>query len=94
MTNSPGTDKLSELRAKTDRQLIACITSNLDRGLSAARHRADYGMAETHFNEACALLPVTYGATHMERSRLESKLAHLEELLSEFSVNASMRASC
>ena len=69
--------KLVELRGKTDRQLIALIERELDRGLSS-----DRVTAEQAYSSAQGLLTVAHGASYDERRKLELKLACLGEFLS------------
>ena len=77
--------KLAELRAKTDRQLVALIRSTLDDGLAS---RAE---AERAYSEVRVLLPTVRDVTEAERRRLEWKLARLRELLDERPVHAMAR---
>jgi hypothetical protein len=74
MSNQPEATKLTALRARTDRQLIALINHQLDRGL-----QSDFTAAERIYREVSLLLPVVYGAPAGERRRLETKLARLAE---------------
>jgi hypothetical protein len=76
MSNQPEATKLTALRARTDRQLIAFINNQLDRGL-----RSDYATAERIHGEISRLLPVVYGASQADRRRLEAKLARLGVVL-------------
>jgi len=71
--------KLAELRAKTDRQLIALIHRQLDRALVFA----DGPRAQRAHADARALLECVDRITHEERSRLEAKLARLGRILNE-----------
>ena len=70
--------ELEQLRARTDRELVALIDRELDRGLewarSADRHWAD---AERVSAEARKLLPKVYNLN--ERLRLERKVRELIE---------------
>jgi len=90
----PKTEKLSELNAKTDRELHLLISSGLDRGLSFARLLIDeearerWASLDEFANKAeCAyalvsrLLPVAHGIAPVERRRLESRLTQLREIL-------------
>jgi hypothetical protein len=78
MSNQPEAARLSALRARTDGQLIALINRRLDLGL-----RSDFAddsaneEAERIYREVSQLLPVVYGASPVERRRLEAKLARL-----------------
>ena len=76
MSNQPEAAKLTALRARTDRQLIALINNQLDRGL-----RSDLAAAERIYREVSLLLPVVSGASPAERRRLQSKLVRLGESL-------------
>ncbi len=72
--------ELEQLRARTDRELVALIDRELDRGLvyvrSADRHWAD---AEKVSAEARKLLPKVYNLN--ERLRLERKVRELREAM-------------
>ena len=98
--------KLIELRSKTDRQLLALITSRLDAGLNYARlvtspdPEVSWTSSETFqasaaraYDEVCALLPWVSDVTRAERRRLESKLEQLRELLDESTIHAGMRVA-
>ena len=76
MSNQPEATKLTALRARTDRQLIALINNQLDRGLEA-----DFVTAERIYREVSRLLPVVYGASQADRRRIEAKRARLAETL-------------
>ena len=104
MNSRPECTKLIELRSKTDRQLVAFITSRLDVGLTYARLVADLGSdnnwasaeafqasAVKAYDEVRALLPWIDDVTRAERRRLESKLEQLRELLDESTIHAGMR---
>ena len=77
--------ELEQLRARTDRELVALIDRELDRGLgyarSADRHWAD---AEKVSAEARKLLPKVYNLN--ERLRLERKVGELQEAMGGFPV--------
>jgi hypothetical protein len=73
MTTQPQNRELSELRARTDRQLITLINRQLDRGLTSRGV-----IAEKIYLEVAPLLLVA-NADPLERSRLESKLDKLIE---------------
>jgi 5-methylcytosine-specific restriction endonuclease McrBC GTP-binding regulatory subunit McrB len=70
--------KLEQLRARTDRELVALIDRALDRGLELARS-ADWHWAgaEKTCAEARKLLPKVYNLG--ERLRLERKLRELRD---------------
>jgi hypothetical protein len=74
MSKQPEAAKLTALRARTDRQLIALINNQLDRGLES-----DFDAAERIYREVSQILPVLYGAVPAERRRVEAKLARLGE---------------
>ena len=76
MSNQQEATKLTALRARTDGQLIALINNQLDRGL-----RSDFAAAERIYREVSLLLPVLYGATAVERRRMQSKLDRLGEAM-------------
>jgi hypothetical protein len=89
MNSSPKASTLTELRAKTDRQLITLIGTRLDRGLAFARSLADdeahdrwvhefFTRAQEARSEARAWLPFVQDP---ERRRLELKLAELGHIL-------------
>ena len=77
--------ELEQLRARTDRELVALIDRELDRGLaylrSADRHWAD---AEKVSAEARKLLPKVYNLN--ERLRLERNVGELQEAMGGFPV--------
>ena len=96
--------KLTELRSKTDRQLIAFITHRLDSGLNYARLAAGpdsvgdwtsaevfQSRAERAYDEARVLMPWLEQASHTELQRLESKLLSLRGLLEESTIHAEIR---
>jgi hypothetical protein len=74
MSNQPEAMKLTALRARTDRQLIALINNQLDRGL-----RSDFATAAQIYREVSLLLPVVYRASAADRRRLQAKMARLGE---------------
>jgi hypothetical protein len=82
MSNQPEATRLTALRARTDRQLIALIDRRLDHGLQSDFAAED---AEHIYREVSQLLPVVYGASRAERRRLEAKLARL---------GASLHSAC
>ena|SRR5271166_490817 len=84
-------NKLFELRAKTDRQLVTFVTHRLDFGLrltNSDTHRTEAGRV---YDEVSSLLPWVYGLTRVERRLLECKLAHLREILAGLSSDAGCR---
>jgi hypothetical protein len=76
MLKQPEAAKLTALRARTDGQLVALINNQLDRGLEA-----DFVTAKRIYREVSRLLPVLYGASQVDRRRIEAKLANLAETL-------------
>ncbi len=73
--------RFAELRALTDRQLTALITSRLERGFALAWHPdCGAGGAYEELTRLCSeigrLLPAVSGS---DRARLQSQLAQLEE---------------
>ena len=78
--------KLDQLRARTDRELVALIDRGLDRSLHLARSAGNGGAAaEKARAEARKLLPRVYDLS--ERLRLERKLRSLEETLALLSAS-------
>lgn len=74
--------KLEQLRARTDRELIALIDRELARALETARSaNRHWASAEKAGDEARNLLPKVYNLG--ERLRLERKLKQLRETLDE-----------
>jgi len=76
MNHRRNTEKLAELRAKTDRQLLALIASTVNRGLRVAS--ALPAEAEIAYSEACALLQLIAPS---ERERATHQLARLRNQL-------------
>ena len=104
MNSRQQSQKLLELRSRTDRQLITFITSRLDAGLNFARlvggpdsisnwNTAEIlqSKAEKAYDEVCVLMPWLGRASHAELGRLESKLHTLRELLEESTIHAELR---
>ncbi len=86
--------KLAILRAKTDRDLVAVITSQLERGLRLAE--IGYGPraeAERAYTEAVLLLPRVYSLSEAERRRLETKVAELRQALDAQPPSPRVRAT-
>jgi hypothetical protein len=78
--------KLVELRAKTDRQLVAFINARVDAAVQLSPAEA-----EKVYAEGRALLPLVYGLTNAERCQLEWKLVQLRELLNDISSDAELK---
>jgi hypothetical protein len=77
--------KLTQLRSKTDRQLIAVISRRLDAGCDYAR-RGQYLQAEKAYDEVRVLLPCVDRLRPSEKLlQLEARLARLGETLEESS---------
>jgi len=100
-------NKLSELRTRTDRQLIELISSRLDRGLTFARMAADdesrriwastdefLRRAEKARSEVSAWMPLLAKAAEFERRRLELKLVQLAELLDHANRSMQVQTAC
>ena len=105
MSNRPESSKLSELREKTNRQLLEFLIRRLDTGLNFARLAADpesrsvwastsefHAGAEKAYAEVRALLPCLQGVSKFEHCRVEVKLELLGELLGQLSVAQRLRA--
>ena len=76
--------KFAILRAKTDRELVAVIAHQLDRGLRLARmDSAPRAEAERAYAEAVLLLPRVYALPEAERRWLENKISDLRQRLDE-----------
>jgi hypothetical protein len=75
--------KLSELRSKTDRQLLALIRRELDSAFGLANSYDENLLARAiaAHDEVCRLLPLVYTVSTGERRRLESELDQLANLL-------------
>lgn len=89
MITARQSSKLDELRAKTDRQLVAFIYSRLSSILQLC-DQADRTEAERDYAESRALLTLVYGLTSADRRRLEWKLLQVRELLDGLSSNAEL----
>ncbi len=78
--------KLEQLRARTDRELVALIDRELDRGIERARS-ADrcWADAEKVGAEARKLLPKVYNLG--ERTRLQRKLDQLLMTMGEIAMS-------
>ena len=77
--------ELEQLRARTDRELVALIERELDRGLELARSADQHWAgAEKVSAEARKLLPKVYNLN--ERLRLERKVRELREVMGGFSM--------
>ena len=76
-------EKLAELRAKTDRELLTLIQRELDRALTlvadvlANRESAFYGEAEKAYRKVITLLPKAPNMRRGERARIEATVKEL-----------------
>jgi hypothetical protein len=84
--------RFDELRMKTDKQLIQLVHVALNLGICEARHALKFAdtwaLAEDRyvrtrklFADAARLIPLTGEIPEEDRNRLETKLAHLREML-------------
>lgn len=78
--------KLAKLRAKTDRDLLRILNSDIDRGLAlgnvaATRQSAFYEQAETVYSRTIAILARTSSLHEDETAGLERKLRDLRMAL-------------
>ncbi len=89
MIPEPARTSLSELRRKTDRQLVALVRSEIESSLRLAR-RGALAEAEAVWNQARDLLAVAR-APESERSALE---ARLDEARAKFPRTAAAAARC
>lgn len=81
--------KLAELRAKTDRQILALVTRRLEAAIEAAEQRGDSLNAAGVYEESCRWLALVRGASQNELRQVERKLERLLELAPR-----KMRACC
>ncbi len=84
MSPSPENGKLGQIRARTDRQLVALINRRIEAGIRLARQlsrKESPEAAESAFAEAALLLPAVRGIDREERWRLEAGLNRLRNLL-------------
>jgi hypothetical protein len=100
MNYAPEHYKWMQLRAKTDRQLIALLHKTLAGGLRMALEAAEadapelYAQAQKAFDETRRLLPLVRNVSIAERRPLERELARLGCLLDETAVEARTSAAC
>lgn len=85
--------KLTALRAKTDRQLLAVIARKLDAGLEAAR-RGLLMQARTAHREVRSLLPLVHDVPAADRRRLESKFARLQNAVESGAAGLRIQTAC
>ena len=74
--------KLAELRARTDRDLVRILNTDLERALAlasvaATRHSVFRSQAEVMYTRAKTLLPELSGLAADELAQLEAKLKEL-----------------
>jgi len=101
--------KLAQLRARTDRQLVELISARLDHGFSYARVMAAQDSlpqwttvrefqkrAEDAWREAHHLLPALDGVAEPERAALLHRTQILREVLDQFAAETYpvKRAAC
>ncbi len=101
--------KLAQLRARTDRQLVELISARLDQGFSYARVlaaqdsepqwttiREFQGRAEDAWREAHHLLPALNGVAESDRASLLHRVNVLREVLDQFAAETYpvKRAAC
>jgi len=79
--------KLEELRARTDRQLLAYLEARLDRALALAGSAQSFAEAEQIYDEVRRLLPLVKHADPGEWTRLVGRLDDLPEVLGGVSVS-------
>jgi hypothetical protein len=87
MMQTSETRKLAELRAKTDRQLLAFLSARLDRGLAEAGNSFIHGAQVEQ--EVRRLLPLLEYANPAEWRRLQTRLSELSEILDGYSLQHS-----
>lgn len=105
----PHVQKLAQLRARTDRQLVELISAKLDHGFAYARVLATresqapwaaaqefQQRAEDAWHEAHHLLPALYGIAETDRAVLLRRAEILREVLDQFAAEAFpiRRAAC
>lgn len=101
--------KLAQLRARTDRQLVELISARLDHGFSCARVLAAQDSqpqwatvrefqqrAENAWREAHQLLPALDGVAETDRAALLRRVEILREVLDQFAAETYpiQRAAC
>jgi len=101
--------KLAQLRARTDRQLVVLISARIDHGfaysrvLAARNSQADWAAskeyqqrAEDAWREAYRLLPALDGTSETDRAALLRRAEMLRQLLDQFAAETAplKRAAC
>jgi hypothetical protein len=81
MTDRAESNKLAELRSKTDRQLLVLVGSKLDAALRHAQRTGDFSRAQKSHAEAKYWLSLVKNAPQAEIRRLERKLDELNYAL-------------
>jgi hypothetical protein len=94
MSTLSESSKLVELRAKTDRQLVAIITNRLEKGLNLAQTDLSRARAREAYAEARKLLPWVSNLNRSERRHLEEKLERLRQHLNAGASAATACAAC
>ena len=81
--SSSSNAKLTELRCKTNRDLVSLISNTLDRGLELARTRDSRNatLAEREFADVEAWLPLLTETNPLVRRRLQLRLTELRDAL-------------
>jgi hypothetical protein len=82
MTGSWEQAKLQELRAKTDRQLLGLVYTQLEAALQS-ESTGNSERAARAYVEVSRLLPLLHGLSAAERARLEARLDLVRDRLSE-----------
>ena len=91
--------KLSELRAKTDRELLAVIGTELNRGLviasvAATRESPLYQHASKSLDRITKLLPTIFVADLNERKALEANIKEMQRALDLVPMQPGRAYSC
>ena len=80
--------KLEQLRAKTDRQLLGLVYTELDAALRS-ESGGDYERAARAYVEATRLLPLLHNVSAAERARLEARLDSIRDRISQEAATVS-----
>lgn len=84
--------KLTELRAKTDRDLAVLLRRTLEHGFELGS-QAEYAEAAAVYARAAQLLPLATGVPSPEFTRLRTRLQQLRAYLDEVAFSAGCLAS-
>ena len=87
MNSSGHTQKLAELRAKTDRQLINYLSVQLDRALEFAETGKSLVQAEEIYAEVRRLFPIAVNASDCQWRSFLSRLNRLRHVLDRYSIS-------